>query len=102
MKYEVNTTEVQDAGFAIKLQEENARRLNPVLINGKATRLPQLTAETYIQAIYDEVAEQGNQKQRALEEAEFQEKVKLVLDDPELRQMIEAKAADKMKKRKAL
>lgn len=82
MTYHVVLTESQELGLAVKLQEENTRRLRPVVVNGVVSKLPQINADQFVQAIIEDISSQGVNQMKQLEEAALFEKVKAASADP--------------------
>lgn len=89
MNHEIVLTDLQEQGLLVKVQEENVRRLRPVLVGGKPTKLPQITPGEYLQAVVEDIAQQGVKQLEQLEEAEFSQKIKRLLKDPEARKLVE-------------
>jgi hypothetical protein len=82
MPYQIVLTDAQENGLAVKLQEENARRLRPVVIAGRPTKLPQITAEQYVQAVIEDIAAQGVKQLKELEDSQLFEQFKSAMSDP--------------------
>lgn len=90
MTYKIELTEDQENGLAVKLQEFNAQRIRPVLVDGKPKRLPQLTAEAYVQAAIEELASAGCEILRQHEQADLLAQFAEVMSDPVKKAAFEA------------
>ena len=82
MKFEVVLTEQQEQGLRLKLQEQNAKRLRPIVVNGAIERLSQLTESEFVQWLVETVAEDGRKMQEALEQAGKMARFEAALADP--------------------
>lgn len=89
MAYEIVLTDSQESGLAVKLQEENTRRLRPVQFRGRPVKLKQITTAEFVQAVIEDIAEQGVLQLQQLADAEFVARVKVAMDNPETRKLIE-------------